>query len=88
MNERLKEVLMQYIKYRDLVPVEGISNPDRYLFVSGLGKPFSTNTPYTFFKRILENVESIIVVKTKVHESMTYVILLPSIPFTECHQKM
>lgn len=54
MNERLKEVLMQYIKYRDLVPVEGISNPDRYLFVSGLGKPFSTNTPYTFFKRILE----------------------------------
>ena len=44
------------------------------------------NTHYPL-KNIWKNVESIIVGKTKVHESMTYVILLPSIPFTECHQK-
>lgn len=53
MNGSLKEVLMQYIKYRDRVPTEGISNPERHLFVSGLGKPFSKTTPYTFFKKIL-----------------------------------
>lgn len=54
MNGALKGILLQYIKYRDLLPVEGVSNPDRHLFVSGLGKPFSKNTPYTFFKKILE----------------------------------
>lgn len=53
LNHSLKEVLLQYVKYRDLLPVEGIGNPDRHLFVSGLGKTFSKNTPYTFFKKIL-----------------------------------
>ena len=88
MNERLKEVLMQYIKYRDLVPVEGISNPDRYLFDQDSESLFLQRLLTRSLKEYWKNVESIIVVKTKVHESMTYVRLLPSIPFTECHQKM
>ena len=35
------------------MPVEGICKPERHLFVSGIGKPFTATTPYTFFKKIL-----------------------------------
>lgn len=53
MNPELKAVLSQYMKYRDMMPVKGIDRPENHLFVSGTGKPFSTNTPYNFFKKIL-----------------------------------
>ena len=53
MNPELKVVLSQYLKYRDMMPVEGICKPERHLFVSGIGKSFTATTPYTFFKKIL-----------------------------------
>ena len=53
MNPELKVVLSQYMKYRDMMPVKGICKPERHLFVSGIGKPFTATTPYTFFKKIL-----------------------------------
>ena len=34
MNPELKVVLSQYLKYRDMMPVEGICKPERHLFVS------------------------------------------------------
>lgn len=54
LNPELKAVLAQYMRYRDKLPVAGVDNPERHLFVSCIGKPFTTETPYTFFKKILQ----------------------------------
>lgn len=54
MNAEVKSVLLQYVRYRNRMPIEGIDAESRYLFVSGIGKPFHPNIAYTFFKKILK----------------------------------
>lgn len=53
-NESLEGVLRQYIKYRNRIPIFGISDPNAYLFVSTTGKPASRRTVLTYFHRIIE----------------------------------
>ncbi len=37
LNESLEKVLRQYIRYRNMLPVEGVMAPESHLFVNGLG---------------------------------------------------
>lgn len=53
LNAEIKSIIAQYLKYRDKLPVDGINGADKYLFVSGIGRPFTNNTAYSFFKKIL-----------------------------------
>ena len=53
-NDSLEQVLMQYIHYRNMIPMSGIDNPDSHLFVSLKGKPCSRSTVLYYFRFILE----------------------------------
>jgi integrase len=53
----LLEVLRQYKEYRDKMPIQGVSAPSSFLFVSPIGKTFDQSTVYAWFKRILMECE-------------------------------
>ena len=50
----MEAVLSQYIENQNLIPVEGVMNPDNCLFVSSSGKPCTRRTVGKLFIKILE----------------------------------
>ncbi len=50
----LLEVLQQYKEYRDKMPIQGVSAPNSFLFVSTIGKPLNQSSVYSWFKRVLK----------------------------------
>lgn len=56
-NSSLKDVLIQYIEYRNRIPVNGITDPESHFFVSSLGKPCSRRTVLTIFHRVLREAD-------------------------------
>lgn len=52
-GESLKEVLSQYISYRDKMPLSGISQLEALLFVKSDGTSLTAGAVYTHFKRLL-----------------------------------
>lgn len=52
-NSSLEEVMKQYETYRNRMPVEGLSDKDRFFFVSAIGKPFTKSTVYSWFRKIM-----------------------------------
>ncbi len=56
-NASLEQVLRQYIKYRNRIPVLGVADSNSYLFVSTTGKYASRRTILTYFHRIIEMCE-------------------------------
>lgn len=53
-GESLKEVLSQYISYRDKMPLSGISQPEALLFVKSDGTSLKAGAVYTHFRRLLD----------------------------------
>lgn len=53
-GESLKEVLSQYISYRDKMPLSGISQPGGLLFVKSDGTSLKAGAVYTHFRRLLD----------------------------------
>nr|WP_292968550.1 tyrosine-type recombinase/integrase [Allomuricauda sp.] len=56
-NPSLMEVMGQYERYRDRIPVEGISDRDRFFFVKANGTPFKLGVAYRWFKVVLGQCE-------------------------------
>ena len=54
MRESLESSIRQYLRYRDLLPYEGLGNPERPLIVSGLGKPPSQQSFQKWFVSALK----------------------------------
>ena len=54
LNNTMEEVLKQYIMYRNRMPITGLENPDRPLFVSGIGKSPAQCTVYENFHHIIK----------------------------------
>lgn len=54
-NPSLLEVLKQYEEYRNEMPVQGVSAPDRFFFVSPTGKSFITDYVLRWFRVILQD---------------------------------
>lgn len=52
-NSSLEEVMKQYETYRNQMPVEGLSDKDRFFFVSAMGKPFTKRAVYNWFRKVL-----------------------------------
>lgn len=53
-NPSLLEVLRQYKEYRDKIPIQGISAPKNFFFVSTIGKPMHHSSVYNWFRRVLK----------------------------------
>lgn len=53
-NESMKEVLTNYLFYRNKLPSNNLENPQRHLFVKADGTPISTHTVYCNFRKIIE----------------------------------
>lgn len=53
-NPSLKEVMKQYERYRDRMPVEGLTDKEHFFFVKANGKPFTKSAAYRWFKIILK----------------------------------
>lgn len=51
--ESLKAVLVQYLQYRDRMPIRGVAEPHRLLFIKADGRPFKSNSAYNWFKKTL-----------------------------------
>jgi integrase len=54
-NDSLLVVLKQYVGYRNKMPLDGLSRPDGFFFVSPIGKPLLECAVLYWFKRILRN---------------------------------
>lgn len=54
-NVSLLDVLKQYRKYRDKMPLPNLSAPDSFFFVSPTGMPLSECAVLYWFKRVLKN---------------------------------
>jgi integrase len=52
-NGSLSEVLQQYMKYRNKMPLSNVNGPDRFLLISPAGKPLSPCTVLGGFKKVL-----------------------------------
>lgn len=50
----LKEVLRQYLRYRDKMPIKNVSQKEKPLFISHTGNKISKNTAYAWFRKILK----------------------------------
>lgn len=55
-NSSLENVLQQYVKYRDMMPVEGINSPRGYFFVSLRGKRINSDTVQYRFHQVLDRI--------------------------------
>lgn len=53
LGDTMKSVLLQFLSYRDRMPIAGLSNPDSFVFVKMDGTPCACGTIYTWFRRIL-----------------------------------
>jgi site-specific recombinase XerD len=54
LNESLEKVLRQYIRYRNMLPVEGVMAPESHLFVNGLGHKLSKRGIGRYFRKLLQ----------------------------------
>jgi len=54
LNPSLLEVLRQYKVYRDKIPIQAISAPKRFFFVSTIGKPLHHGSVYNWFRKVLK----------------------------------
>jgi integrase len=54
LSDTMLSVLEQYIGQRNKMPVEGIGNPDSFLFVSLTGKACVAGSVYNWFRKILD----------------------------------
>lgn len=54
LNPSMLEVLTQYRAYRDKIPIQGISAPKAFFFVSTVGKPLRRGSVYSWFRKILK----------------------------------
>lgn len=54
LNPSLLDALRQFKKFRDKMPVKGISAPAGFLFVSTIGKPLHHTSIYNWFRKILK----------------------------------
>jgi integrase len=54
LTESMTKVLKDYIVARNKIPVQGVNNPDSFLFVSLTGKPCGSGSIYTRFRKILK----------------------------------
>ncbi|SHJ94427.1 Phage integrase family protein [Arenibacter nanhaiticus] len=52
-NSSLKDVLVQYIEYRNRIPVSGITDSEGHFFVSSLGKPCIRRTVSKLYHKVL-----------------------------------
>lgn len=52
-NPSLKEVMKQYERYRDRMPIEGLADKEHFFFVKANGKPFTNKAAYRWFKIVL-----------------------------------
>lgn len=52
--ESLKDVLKQYMHYRDRIPVSNIASPESFLFVKTDGTPSGSGVVYVWFRRLLK----------------------------------
>jgi integrase len=55
--ESLKEVLEQYVGYRNMMPLKDIAVPEALLFIKMDGTPCKAANVYTWFKRVLRECE-------------------------------
>ena len=53
-NDSLKDVLDQYIKEREKLPIVDVNDDDKYFFVSTLGNHIGANTFHHYFTQILK----------------------------------
>lgn len=52
--ESMKSVLQSYMEHRDNMPVKGIANDDRLLFVKSDGTPIRSNCVYQHLRKLLD----------------------------------
>ena len=52
-NPSLMEVMKQYERYRDQIPVKGITDRDHFFFVKANGTPFTLGVAYSWFRVVL-----------------------------------
>lgn len=51
----LSKVLQQYLEYRNKIPLPDVDAPDKFLLISPSGRPLSSCTVLSGFKKVLEN---------------------------------
>lgn len=49
----LKEMMEQYERYRNRMPLEGLTEKEHFFFVKANGEPFTKSTTYKWFKIVL-----------------------------------
>jgi integrase len=54
-NPSLLAVLKQYVKYRNRMPLQFVSSPDHFFFVSPAGKPLADYSVLRWFRKILKD---------------------------------
>jgi len=52
-NPSLEQVMKQYEKYRNRMPLEGLASREHFFFVSALGKPLHICTVLNWFKKVI-----------------------------------
>ncbi len=53
-NPSLEDILKQYLKYRNKIPIKNITFESALFFVSQNGRPISTKSAYTWFRKVLK----------------------------------
>lgn len=56
-NDSLCEVLLQYMSYRDKLPIKTVASPDQWLFISPDGSPCTDRSVTWWFRIILEECQ-------------------------------
>lgn len=54
LHPSLFEVLIQYKEARDKMPMQGLSAPKGFFFISTIGKPLNRKSVYPWFRKIIE----------------------------------
>lgn len=54
LNTSLKQVLSQYIEYRNQLPLLNVSDAESFFFISPSGSPLNKGNVYIWFKKILK----------------------------------
>lgn len=55
-NTSLENVMKQYEQYRNRMPVEGLTNNERFFFISAIGKPIAKCTVLDWFKKVASHI--------------------------------
>jgi integrase len=54
LNTSLRQVLLQYIEYRNRLPLSNVSNDGSFFFISPSGFPLTKSNVYNWFKKVLK----------------------------------